>query len=137
MNNQTTSDTNTKLVLVANTQYRENYGSHDWDGVGVCPQYWKNKGGSSLFVAHLSAEEVIAASEDELFNMAYNSFDAYSTDYAEEFVIGYTVMTQEEFNAYSTDFYKFLNLDGDGWKAVKAAKAANDAEMDLYLKYEV
>lgn len=29
--------------LVVN-QIQENYGAHDWDGNGACPQYWKLKG---------------------------------------------------------------------------------------------
>ena len=33
--------------LVIQTQYKENYGAHDWDGKGECPQYWKFKGGST------------------------------------------------------------------------------------------
>ena len=32
------------------TQDQENYGAHDWDGVGECPQYWKFKGGQDFFV---------------------------------------------------------------------------------------
>jgi hypothetical protein len=32
------------------TQDQENYGAHDWDGVGECPQYWKFKGGVDFFV---------------------------------------------------------------------------------------
>lgn len=31
-----------QVVIVG--QYRENYGAHNWDGEGECPQYWKNKG---------------------------------------------------------------------------------------------
>jgi len=27
----------------------ENYGAHDWDGEGECPQYWKFKGGEDYF----------------------------------------------------------------------------------------
>lgn len=34
------------MMLVISTQFYENYGAHDWDGVGECPQYWKAKGGS-------------------------------------------------------------------------------------------
>lgn len=37
-----------KLYIV--TQDQENYGAHDWDGVGECPQYWKFKGGEDFFV---------------------------------------------------------------------------------------
>ena len=34
-------------VLVM-TQIRENYGAHDWDGTGECPQMWKCKGGEDI-----------------------------------------------------------------------------------------
>jgi len=33
------------MLLVITTQLQENYGAHDWDGQGACPQYWKFKGG--------------------------------------------------------------------------------------------
>lgn len=33
------------MMLVIATQIHENYGAHDWDGTGECPQYWKAKGG--------------------------------------------------------------------------------------------
>ena len=36
-----------KLHIV--TQYMENYGAHDWDGEGECPQHWKFKGGEDFF----------------------------------------------------------------------------------------
>jgi hypothetical protein len=34
-----------KFNIVIYTQVHENYGAHDWDGKGACPQYWKAKGG--------------------------------------------------------------------------------------------
>ena len=54
------------MQLFIHTQVRENYGAHDWDGVGDCPQYWKAKGGntykvrSSLVAAGLLTELVMA-----------------------------------------------------------------------------
>jgi hypothetical protein len=45
------------MKLVIATQYEENYGAHDWDGVGECPQYWKMKGGSTFVVENLTAEQ--------------------------------------------------------------------------------
>jgi hypothetical protein len=33
------------MQLLITTQTQENYGAHDWDGEGQCPQYWKFKGG--------------------------------------------------------------------------------------------
>ena len=65
------------------TQIRENYGAHDWDGTGECPQMWKCKGGEDYIIegapsvedaehfveyrvcseSEYSSEEVISASE--------------------------------------------------------------------------
>ena len=39
------------MKLVIYTQFRENYGAHDWDGEGECPQRWKYKGGDT-YVAY-------------------------------------------------------------------------------------
>lgn len=36
--------------LLITTQVYENYGAHDWDGVGDCPQYWKAKGGNDYVI---------------------------------------------------------------------------------------
>ena len=36
--------------LLITTQVYENYGAHDWDGQGQCPQYWKAKGGNDYVV---------------------------------------------------------------------------------------
>jgi len=38
------------MILVIETQVQENYGAHDWDGEGECPQHWKYKGGNSYKV---------------------------------------------------------------------------------------
>jgi len=35
------------MNILLEAQYKENYGAHDWDGKGQCPQYWKYKGGKS------------------------------------------------------------------------------------------
>lgn len=37
------------MKLYITCQYMENYGVHDWDGEGECPQYWKMKGGEEYF----------------------------------------------------------------------------------------
>lgn len=38
------------MVIEIQTQVRENYGAHAWDGKGECPQYWKNKGGEAYLI---------------------------------------------------------------------------------------
>ena len=38
------------MKILITTQYMENYGAHDWNGQGECPQHWKFKGGQDYFV---------------------------------------------------------------------------------------
>lgn len=38
------------MKLVIRTQFMENYGAHNWDGEGECPQRWKMKGGSEYMI---------------------------------------------------------------------------------------
>mgnify|MGYP001185180999 CR=1 FL=1 len=59
---------------IVQTQYRENYGSHDWDGTGECPQYWKNKGGSTYVVLGATEYQI-----GQIFN--------YSSNYSSEYVM--------------------------------------------------
>ena len=47
------------MKIVIQTQFRENYGAHDWDGKGECPQYWKNKGGEVYVVNNISVAEAM------------------------------------------------------------------------------
>jgi len=44
------------MIIVIRTQYMENYGAHDWDGEGVCLQYWKYKGGSEYKVRNIPSD---------------------------------------------------------------------------------
>ena len=34
-----------KTLLQITAQVHENYGTHNWNGEGECPEYWKPKGG--------------------------------------------------------------------------------------------
>ena len=42
------------MKLVIDTQIAENYGAHDWDGKGECPQRWKFKGGNTYVVDNIT-----------------------------------------------------------------------------------
>lgn len=46
------------MKLVITTQIRENYGAHDWDGVGQCPQHWRCKGGDVYVVPNLIPAQI-------------------------------------------------------------------------------
>ena len=43
------------MKLLITTQVYENYGAHEWDGEGECPQYWKAKGGCEYVVKNFKA----------------------------------------------------------------------------------
>jgi hypothetical protein len=63
------------MMLVIRTQVYENYGAHDWDGTGDCPQYWKAKGGSEYKVTgvplNIDYAEVVSATDVEKNNEYY------------------------------------------------------------------
>jgi len=46
--------------LLISTQVYENYGAHDWEGVGECPQYWKAKGGCDYVVKNFRGDATTA-----------------------------------------------------------------------------
>jgi hypothetical protein len=48
------------MKLLITTQVYENYGAHDWDGVGQCPQYWKAKGGNDYVIKNFRGDATAA-----------------------------------------------------------------------------
>lgn len=83
----------TKLII--QTQVLENYGAHDWDGEGRCPQYWKAKGSDEYVVLNVDACDMIEVIVDRA-----RSQIEISDDYYREFIIGWSV----EDDDYLTDF---------------------------------
>ena len=57
------------MLLIIETQYSENYGAHDWDGEGECPQRWKQKGGSSYKISDVPP----SCTEDDLYGLAVDA----------------------------------------------------------------
>lgn len=79
--------------LLITTQVYENYGAHDWDGTGVCPRYWKAKGGNDYVVAGFTGDPRAAAdmlrarieSDDDYFQETIIGTDVVADDYLTEF----------------------------------------------------
>ena len=63
------------------TAVRENYGAHDWDGAGECPQYWKCKGGDEYII-------IGAPSVDDAVDFVYSYIVGDPNEYVEETVLG-------------------------------------------------
>ena len=81
------------MKLLITTQTYENYGAHDWDGVGECPQYWKAKGGSDYVVKRFKGDATTAVmalrGQIEQDNDAYResiiNWEIVADDYLTEF----------------------------------------------------
>jgi hypothetical protein len=83
------------MKLLITTQNLENYGAHDWDGVGECPQYWKAKGGSDYVVKNFTnfnnTTEVVMAlrgqieEDSEYFRSSIIDWEIVADDFLTEF----------------------------------------------------
>ena len=92
------------MMIVIRTQYHENYGAHDWDGTGECPQYWKSKGGSEYKILDIP------------LNIDYNGCVVFAltgiesdNEYCREYMIDWTI---EDDNYLS--WYEKSQLEYDG-----------------------
>jgi hypothetical protein len=95
------------MKLMITTQVQENYGAHDWDGTGTCPQYWKFKGGSDYFYKLGS----VMRNTESLAELVHVLSQQVETDNEgfREYVIGWTVESDD----YLTDFEQ-SQLEYDG-----------------------
>ena len=70
--------------LLITTQVYENYGAHDWDGTGECPDYWKAKGGHEYKIKNvplnIDYEEIVSIAGVEKSN-----------EYIREHILGWTI----------------------------------------------
>lgn len=81
------------MKLVITTQYRENYGAHDWDGKGACPQYWKCKGGDVYVVPNLSEAQIKKVNASGIPNLT--ALIESRSEHSEECVIGWSVVNDD------------------------------------------
>ena len=92
------------MMLVITTQNQENYGAHDWDGTGTCPQYWKFKGGNEFKVTGVPEGLDLADIVEMVRGDIEESNDFYRVD-----IVGYG----EEADDYLSWFEK-SQLDYEG-----------------------
>ena len=91
------------MMLVIRTQYMENYGAHDWDGTGQCPQYWKMKGGSEYKITdvplNIDYQAVVSMANVETDN-----------EYCREYILDWSIESDD----YLSWFEKSqLEYDGE------------------------
>ena len=91
------------MMLVIRTQFMENYGAHDWDGSGQCPQYWKMKGGSEYKITDVP----LNIDYQEVVSMANVERD---DDYCREYILDWSMESDD----YLSWFEKSqLEYDGE------------------------
>jgi hypothetical protein len=82
------------MKAVIYTQVRENYGAHDWDGKGECPQYWKFKGGNTFVVHGVTIEQNMSA---EWWSQLQNAVESRSEMF-EEYITSDDVVDDIDFD---------------------------------------
>ena len=90
------------MKLLIQTQVYENYGAHDWEGVGECPQYWKAKGGSDYVVKKFKGDATTAV-------MILRSQIECDNEHIRESIIDFRVVADD----YLTEFER-SQLEYDG-----------------------
>jgi hypothetical protein len=90
------------LKLLITTQVYENYGAHDWDGVGECPSYWKAKGGSDYVIKKFRGDATTAV-------MALREQIEEDNDHYRETIIDFRLVKDD----YLTEFEQ-SQLDYEG-----------------------
>ena len=78
------------MKLVIHTQFKENYGAHDWDGQGECPQYWKFKGGET-YVMEIEDPNVRLHTIEDI-----EALITYKDEGSEEYVLDWSFVDPEE-----------------------------------------
>ena len=91
------------MKLLITTQVYENYGAHDWDGVGACPQYWKAKGGSDYVIRNINVNQVTETV------MAVRGQIEQDTDAFRETVIDWSIVADDALTEFEQSQ---LNYEG-------------------------
>ena len=92
------------MILLINTQVHENYGAHDWDGEGECPQHWKMKGGNDYKIVDVR----LNIDYQGIVDMLRPGLESDSVGYREH-IVGWVLLE----DGYLTSFEK-SQLEYDG-----------------------
>ena len=93
------------MKLLITTQVYENYGAHDWDGVGECPSYWKAKGGSDYVIKKFGGD----AADATLAVMAARKLIEEDNDHFRETITGWEIVADDALTEFEQSQ---LNYEG-------------------------
>jgi len=105
------------MKLVINTQYKENYGSHDWDGEGECPQYWKFKGGDTFVVEGLTINQTLTITEKGIPTLT--GLLEYTNNASAEYILDWTLEHDSAVVCEEWETPTILKYVDGKWSALK------------------
>ena len=110
------------------TQDQENYGTHDWDGEGEVPQYWKMKGGDDFIITveGFRWNDEFTAKKLEMIVDSLRDKIEEDSPYFRRSILGYNPVEDD----FLTDFEQ-SQLDYEGEIAFTAKRMGYDQLMAL------
>jgi len=108
------------MKLVIQTQIRENYGAHDWDGHGDCPQRWKCKGGNTYIVEDLSSKHVNKIVDGGIPTL--KKLIEEDNDHFEEYILDFEIVGDDEIRWEAWEHPVVFSWGGDRWLANRTVK---------------
>jgi len=102
------------MKLIIDTQHKENYGAHAWDGKGECPQYWKFKGGSTYVVENVSVSSAMSVKDivREIRPLIESNSEGF-----QEYILDWGLYDNDEVTWDKWEAPWFLKKEDDNWKA--------------------
>ena len=96
-------------LLQITAQYHENYGWHNWDGKGECPQSWKSKG-SQMFTLRVDSDCFMYA-EEQCLKVIDALLAKKSDQHGRYTYVDHELIFQEPIQLDSTEFKKMLEVE--------------------------
>jgi len=121
-----------KLVIV--TQHRENYGAHDWNGEGSCPQYWKMKGGNTYVVEQLSERSLDKIARDGIPQLSL--LIESRGQYFEEYIIDWEIREDDATVTEEWESHITLSYDSESQNWC-AERITDNTRSGGYLRREI
>lgn len=109
------------MKLVIQTQIRENYGAHDWNGEGECPQYWKFKGGNTYVVRNLKESHLVKINMDGIPTLS-SLIEEHNVHF-EEYILSYEVVEDDAVECEEWETPTEFVWSGDRWLALREQRA--------------
>jgi len=106
-------------IVDVSFQYRENYGAHNWSGVGECPQHWKNKGAHNVTAEIVdTGDKDILEAIDEVVQDIIKNTEGSSGNYEQFVYRNHTVNTMADMKCIVLDTLTEMIGKGEYWDLI-------------------